>query len=221
MDPVFAIVDDQAYYGIYDDRKILGDFLRPHQRLHGIPRIMESGFTNGVVVFEKISWEYAQQKRLSMKETIGLKKRFITQLIGDEEDFVNMQHSIVYHSRNHEPPVYRDSMEMDMVATYHDDTYNYQGIRNLMEDLGKGDSIQVIPLLMEYLEDDRSIDTPADDHGNTTIGSLAEAALKKIHGRKPELFINYTKPYLHRKSVQAWWEGNKSTYAEEDPLFDE
>ena len=61
-DPVFAIVDEKAYYGIYDDYKLIRNSLKPHQKLNGVPHIMESGFRNGVIVFKKMSWEYAQQK---------------------------------------------------------------------------------------------------------------------------------------------------------------
>lgn len=208
--PVFAIIDGQAYYGIYDHR-YLGDFLYPHQKLNAIPHITNSKFTNGVIVYKHHSWDYAKQQNISIEETIKSKQDFINQLIGNKDESLIVNHSIQYYDIDYHP-THLEKVKVKMVATYNDTYYNPRGIRNLIEDLGQCNSIKIVPILMDYLNDDRSLDLPADDYGNTTVGRIAEAALSNIFRNKPELLINYNKTYITLELLKKWWKSNKHLY---------
>lgn len=208
--PVFAIIDGKAYYGIYDNR-YLGDFLYPHQRLNAIPHITNSNFTNGVIVYKHNSWEYAKQQNIPIEETIKSKQDFINNLIGNKDNSLIINHSIQYYDIDYNPTNI-EKVKVKMVATYNDSYYNLNGIRNLMRDLGKCNSIKIVPILMDYLNDDRSLDLPADDYGNTTVSRLAEASLFNILTNNPKLLINYDKTYITNEFLTTWWANNKHLY---------
>lgn len=208
--PVFAIIDGKTYYGIYENR-YLGDFLQPYQKLKAIPHISDTKFTNGHIVYEHNSWEYVKQKNIPIEETIKSKQDFITKLIGNKDESLIINHTIQYYDMDSNPANI-EKVKVKMVATYNDEYYNLNGIRNLMADFGECDSIKVIPVLMDYLKDDRSIDLPADDYGNTTVGHLAERVLSHILSHKPELLINYNETYSNLELVTKWWAINKHLY---------
>jgi len=206
--PVFAIIDNQAYYGVYDDRR-LGNFLYPHQKLYASPHFLEDEFSNGNLVYKKNSWEYSKAKGISVEETINNKKHFITRLIGTKEKALYVDHTIHYYFDNNTSS---ENVTVKMVETYNDVYYNPIGIRNLIEDLGECNSIKIIPVLMDYFSDDRNIDLPADDYGSTTIGILAEKALSKVFQNNPSYFINYNENYISNKLLEKWWSHNKKMY---------
>ena len=209
-DPVFAIIDDKAYYGVYDDRN-LGNFLEPYQKLNAVPLVTNTKFTNGIVVYKKRNWEYAKEKEIPVEETIKSKQDFITKLIGNKEKSVTVTHAITYYDIDYNPTDTK-KVKVNMVATYNNYHYNTRGIRSLMRDLGKCNSIKIIPVLMEYLEDNRSIDLPGDDYGNTTISLLAEKALSDIYVVNPNFFINYTDGFIYKDGLEKWWKKNQLNY---------
>lgn len=209
-DPVFAVIDGKAYYGIYDNR-YLGNFLSPHQKLNAIPHIKNSEFTNGFIVYKHNSWEYARQQNVSIDETIKSKQEFITKLIGKKDESLIVNHSIQYYDIDYNP-THIGKVEVKMVATYNDLYYNQNGIRNLIENLGKCNSFKIVPVLMNYLNDDRSLDLPGDDYGNTTVSQIAKNALSNILRNTPELLVNYNKTYIDIKLLTKWWTNNKHLY---------
>ena len=215
--PVFAIIDGKAYYGIYDDRyhglidEPVGKFLKAHQQLNGPPYTMDSGFTNGTISYVKSSWEYSKKEGIPIKDAIQSKQNFLKRLIGNKEDSLIVNHSIQYYGRDYKPSD-RVEVKVKVVATFNDEDYNPRGIRSLISDLGKCSEIQIIPLLMYYLEDDRSLDLPGDDYGETTISRLAENALSKILRKHPDLFINYRERFVSYNLLTTWWSQNKQFY---------
>ncbi|MGC1203356.1 MAG: hypothetical protein WA839_00555 [Flavobacteriaceae bacterium] len=208
--PVFAIIDGKAYYGIYDDRYLEG-FLYSHQKLNEIPYITDSEFTNGAIVFKKNSWTYCNEQNIPIEEAIRDKQNFIDKLIGNKEDSLVIDHTIQYYDMDYKP-TNTSKLKIKVVATYYDPYYNLNGIRNLMQDLSKSHSIKIIPVLMNYVSDDRSLDLPGDDYGNTTVSALAENELSNILIEKPEFLINYNKRYLDLNLLKKWWINNKHLY---------
>jgi len=215
--PVFAIIDDKAYYGIYDDRyhglidEPVGGSLYDSQRLNAIPYIMKSGFTNGTISYRKTSWKYSQEKGILIDEAIQTNQDFITKLIGDKEDSLLINHAIQNFDINYNPTEV-DTVQVKTVATYNNSDYNQRGIRSLMSELGRFHSIKIVSVLMDYLEDDRGVDLPADDYGQTTISGLAESALSEIFQNNSELLINYKAHYVSPDLLTKWWEKNKHLY---------
>ena len=209
-DPVFAIVDDKAYYGVYDDRN-LGNFLKDYQKLNTAPNVTNTRFTNGTMVYRKSNWDYSKQKGLSIEETIEAKKDFIDKLIGPKEEVLTVDHSITFYDMDYKPST-TEKIKVKMVGTYGDRHFNSRGIRSLMEDLGKCNSKKIVPVLMEYLEDNRNIDLPGDDYGSTSISILAQTALADIFIDKPEHFIDYTDEYISKDGLAKWWKRSKQHY---------
>lgn len=208
--PVFALIDDKAYYGIYDDRRS-GDFLYPHQKLNAAPHIMDTGFTNGYIVFKKINWEYAKQQGIPIDRAIKERKNFITKIIGDKKETNIVNHTIQYYNSDYSL-ANTSNIKIEMVATYGEPYYNLQGVKSLMNDLAQCKSIEIIKLLMFYLSDGRSIDLPGDDYGNTTISYLAENQISAIFFSNPEFLINYGEKYITKELLEQWWENNKLLY---------
>lgn len=208
--PVFSIIDGKAYYGIYDDRN-LGNSLYPYQKLNAPPFITDNQFTNGEVILRKKSWEYSRQKGITVERAIDERKENINRLIGDKKQSNIINHSIQHYDMDYNPTDIQ-KIKVEMVATYNSPNYNERGIRSLMSDWGESESNKTVPVLMFYLEDERSIDLPADDYGNTTISALAERALSNVFSINPEFLINYSEKYVNKDLLNEWWKTNKHLY---------
>lgn len=212
--PVFAIIDDKGYYGIYDDRRIAGNFLYPYQRLNAPPRISAAAFTNGYIVYQKTTCAYAQQQNLPIDQILQDKQQFVNRLIGPKNQALLINHTIAlgraqFIDKNASASI---NTTTRVVATYNDAHYNLAGIRSLMADFATCDTKAVVPILMSYLDDERSLDLPGDDYGSTTVSRLAMRMLDRLHDRKPDLLVNYSATIITKEQLFDWWQENRQHY---------